>query len=500
MVAFLLVISLIMGTSEPVLASPDPDWLEGWSYRKQQTITGTTAGTQENYQMKMIVHKGSGTDNITDVFCGGNCRDDFGDIRWTEDDGSTPMDYWIEELVSGEYAIFWVELPSIPAGAGTVDCYIYYDKSDATTTSNGEATFVFFDDAESGSPSDKWTWTANLALTYDVAEKYQGAKSLKTVTNTGGDGANAWYAATGINIADAVFEAYVKTGWQYHMISGRQSPSAATGYCGRPNAGGVSQLYKFVDGAATKLDEGTAQAYDAWHKWSIVCYGTSIKFLWNDIELCSTTDPAISSGSIGAKFWFTDKIFYMDVALVRKYVDPEPTWGAWGEEETPPQPPTEPGLIKPIENQPYFEWTTAEYADNYRLLIDNNIGFSSPWENRVLIENYYQIPVENALDNGVYWWKVIAQNAVGENASDVWNFTVGGAGVEGIDLVAAAMFLLPIVLMGISLAFDNPVFASLSGMVFIISGVYFIDITWLMMIFIGLGIYLLVIAFMNKED
>lgn len=76
-----------------------------------------------------------------------------------------------------------------------------------------------------------------------------------------------------------------------------------------------------------------------------------------------------------------------------------------------------------------------------------------------------------------------------------------GVGAEPpIDLVAAAMFLFPIVLMGIALAFDNPVFASLSGIVFIISGIYFLDIIWLMMVFVGLGIYLLVTAFMSEED
>lgn len=57
-----------------------------------------------------------------------------------------------------------------------------------------------------------------------------------------------------------------------------------------------------------------------------------------------------------------------------------------------PQPPSKPELIKPIENQPRFEWTTAESADNYRLLVDNDIDFSSPAENRILTDNYYQIP------------------------------------------------------------------------------------------------------------
>ena len=68
-------------------------WLTGWTYRKKQTITGTIAGVQTNYQMKMTVHKGTGTDTATDVYLGTNVRDDFGDVRWTKDDGTTLMDY-----------------------------------------------------------------------------------------------------------------------------------------------------------------------------------------------------------------------------------------------------------------------------------------------------------------------------------------------------------------------------------------------------------------------
>lgn len=91
--------------------------------------------------------------------------------------------------------------------------------------------------------------------------------------------------------------------------------------------------------------------------------------------------------------------------------------------------PAQPELIKPVENQPCFEWTGT--ADNFRLLVDNDFDFSSPAENRVLIENYYQIPVENALEeNEIYYWKVVARNEMGENASDVWIYVVGEVGEE----------------------------------------------------------------------
>jgi hypothetical protein len=37
-------------------------WLSGWSYRKQHIIEGSTSGAQVNYQTKIVLHNGLGTD------------------------------------------------------------------------------------------------------------------------------------------------------------------------------------------------------------------------------------------------------------------------------------------------------------------------------------------------------------------------------------------------------------------------------------------------------
>ena len=65
------------------------------------------------------------------------------DVRFTFD--GIECDYWIENWnPSGESKV-WVEVPSIPSG-GTATIYMYCGNPDATGTSNGEATFEFFDD------------------------------------------------------------------------------------------------------------------------------------------------------------------------------------------------------------------------------------------------------------------------------------------------------------------------------------------------------------------
>jgi len=58
-----------------------------------------------------------------------HCRDDFGDVRFTKSDGITLLDYWMEEKVDGEYAVFWVEVAD-DLSSSDVTVYIYYGKSD----------------------------------------------------------------------------------------------------------------------------------------------------------------------------------------------------------------------------------------------------------------------------------------------------------------------------------------------------------------------------------
>ena len=69
------------------------------------------------------------------------CRSDFGDIRFTDSDGVTELSYWMEEKVDGDYAVFWVKVPSIPqphpkveTGEWTVDGNTYHRRTKITVT------------------------------------------------------------------------------------------------------------------------------------------------------------------------------------------------------------------------------------------------------------------------------------------------------------------------------------------------------------------------------
>jgi len=165
-------------------------WYSDWKYRKSHNINAAT-GAGTNYQVMIKIYKGSGTDgtesvdNLTagKVYCNNHCRDDFGDIRFTTNDGKTLMDYWIQEVSSGNYAIFWIEIPNNLDYFGIM-IYVYYGKSDEATTSNGDNTFIFFDHFDGASiDTSKWSGdTGSVTVVSSIATLSGWAKHIRGKT------------------------------------------------------------------------------------------------------------------------------------------------------------------------------------------------------------------------------------------------------------------------------------------------------------------------------
>ena len=143
-------------------------WNLNWYYRKKLTISNAV----NEYQMKIKVYKEDGHDNPSagTIDTEGHCKDDFGDIRFT-DMNDNELSYWIEEKEDGNYAVFWVKLPSNIESQSEKYIYMYYGNPSATTTSDGENTFLFFDDFN----VDDGTWTLfgeNNNKDYEITNGY----------------------------------------------------------------------------------------------------------------------------------------------------------------------------------------------------------------------------------------------------------------------------------------------------------------------------------------
>ena len=315
-------------------------WLSGWQYRKSHVIN-PASGAGTNYQIRIKVNYGSGTDSGENVYLNGKCRSDFGDIRFTGSDGVTLLDYWMETKVDGNYAVFWVEVADdLSSNPATI--YVYYGNYQATTTSNGENTFLFFDDFPGttydpdkwvvvGSPtinvsnselmlqrdsySGSWSIHGLRSKTFQMDEKRVLVKMKSSNASMGYVAVRADYDHYSVGRCEkmTVEQGYVRITADKRDVGGSynyanlQSASSNTYYIIYGIRWGTSYFKGYVDGiykgrVTTYLNDGSA-------------------YIGLFIEEWGTHTTIIGT---------------FDWIAVAKFVDPEPSHGAWGSEETAP--------------------------------------------------------------------------------------------------------------------------------------------------------------------
>lgn len=285
---------------------------KGFNFIKPIRISGTSSKLTD-YQVKIELTRYN--------FPFEKCRSDGADLRFI-DETNEVLNYWLESWSSSsKTATILCKIPEIPI---RTDKFIWmlYGNPTASTTSNGDDTLIFFDNAETGTYSNKWVDIVGSG-DYSTSEAYSGTKSVhQSAVNDG------TIVSKDINTANAIFEAMVKNvgvNNQYTHLTSRASQSAKTYYSYRANYGGNAELYKRISGSFTSLDsDATTDSVTTWHKWSIKCFGSSIKTYFDDALRNETTNGDIASGGIGIR-QVENNDMYLDNVIVRKYTSPEPT-------------------------------------------------------------------------------------------------------------------------------------------------------------------------------
>jgi len=298
-------------------------WLTGWVCRKSHTLIGSTDGAQTDYQIKITAHYGSGSDSGAEVYLNSKSKTDFGDIRFTKSDGVTPLDFWIEKQVNSDYAIIWVEVDTIPASPDTVDIYIYYGKADATTTSNGGTTFLFFDDFNDGTYTDKWTRIADGGST---------TESGGTITVESAEVAHERLNTIGTFSYNTSMRTYMKIteddgGFGYHT-------DAETANDVDGNLFGIFSAEEYeIAGNGTSADYGYPSGItNVWKIFEISRGTANTKFYINN-ALDDTLSYPTSTNRYGMLYARKGADVISDWFLIRKYTANEPTHDAWGSAE-----------------------------------------------------------------------------------------------------------------------------------------------------------------------
>lgn len=133
----LLVGMLLPGILGGVATAQPADWYDpAWDFRRPVEVSNPCGIEVTDFQVQVTL--GSSFDFS-------KALPDGSDLRVTDSDGVTPVPFWIDDWDStGMTASIWVKVPSIPTSGTTV--YLYYGNAGASSASDGDATFEFFDD------------------------------------------------------------------------------------------------------------------------------------------------------------------------------------------------------------------------------------------------------------------------------------------------------------------------------------------------------------------
>lgn len=121
-------------TSEQYVSQPV--WYNtSWNYRAPIYIDNSqNPSALTNYQVPIAID--------TTELVPANMQADFDDVRFTETDQTTPIDYFYDSVNSSANSTkFWVEIPTI-AAKSTKTIYIYYGNSGASAADNFDNVFV----------------------------------------------------------------------------------------------------------------------------------------------------------------------------------------------------------------------------------------------------------------------------------------------------------------------------------------------------------------------
>ena len=312
------------------------DWYdESWHYRKNVTIgNDVTPGDDPlgtNFQV------------LVNVTYDSDMQVNFDDIRFTDNDAITDLDYWREEYTNSSFALFWVKvIDNIPAGVDVTIC-MYYGKSTVGTTSNGTATFLFFDDFENNN-LDRWTTADSDWST--TATQYK-------------NGLYSGYLDSGSTerVLTKTFDTALNTSFMVHLYARFQS-TIGNEYVIHGFENDTTAIYalysesddwKTYDGVTVKSYEDSTQTSSTWFELELgfdfvgdefYPYLNSVLKTKQDLDSANASNTVTDVkriGSLGSAV--ADQDLWLDDFYIRNWVTDEPYFDSFGEEENNLPPP-----------------------------------------------------------------------------------------------------------------------------------------------------------------
>lgn len=250
------------------------------------------------------------------------------DIRFTDSDGVTPLNYWVESGCNSAATKVWLKFSSLPAGEKTI--YLYYGNPPAAPAATDPTSiFDFFDDF-SGTTINAAKWKE-----YDQPANYITQNDELVVS-----GGNGGWNYTGMKSVPSFTRPFIlefnhyRTGGSYAMFG------LATTTYDRPYYGDlVYGIYPVYDGNGNRLnvhESGTQMADNlkpilsgTWQYYKIAVLSTGAKYYHGDSNSSYTLfyDSMYSNTSpLKIDFDVNSQAFKLDNVKIRRYASQEPAF------------------------------------------------------------------------------------------------------------------------------------------------------------------------------
>jgi hypothetical protein len=289
-------------------------WLSGWDYRKPLVLTGGASGGQTDFQLSIAVSYEAAM------------QGDFDDIRFTQNDGTTLIDAWLESKINGTSATVWTEFPTTPANTVEQTYYMYYGNSGAVSNWDIETTSLFGDDFEDNTiDTDKWD-TAN-----DVGTWTETGGQLHGYSATQGYIINKTSIPTNLMIKTKIKGSGTNMGIGF-LTSATGDPYS-TGYM-TTLVSTYIRLYRLGS-----MVDNTSQTFsaDTWYNVEIYKYGGDITIKVYDVNMSLINTLEYNDTSPLTNTYFGPRPYAItqdnEFVFLSKYVSGPPTY-AFGSEES----------------------------------------------------------------------------------------------------------------------------------------------------------------------
>jgi len=184
-----------VSTWQPLSALHDIDTV--YNYVSASLMLSYTAGDTANYEQDIVIHRTSGTAyeetagglKVWHIYVGNSCKSDYGDIRFTNASWNA-LAYYLWPDYDATSARFTVRLEGADAAG---ELLVWYGNSSATTTSDGDATYVFFDDF-----SSPLAWGTKWASTSQASHSVSDGKLVTSAPLSASGQINTKYPLTNV--------------------------------------------------------------------------------------------------------------------------------------------------------------------------------------------------------------------------------------------------------------------------------------------------------------